>query len=74
MKRVALSKVKDHLSEYLDLAEKEEGIITRHGKPAALSPHLRISLSCFLISDQPFTITVILRNVKNQNPTQLLFP
>ncbi len=36
MKRVALSEVKDHLSEYLDFAEKEEVIITRHGKPAGL--------------------------------------
>ena len=36
MKRVALSKAKDHLSEYLDLAEKEEVIITRHGKPAGV--------------------------------------
>jgi len=36
MKRVALSKVKDHLSEYLVLAEKEEVIITRHGKPAGV--------------------------------------
>jgi prevent-host-death family protein len=36
MRRVALSKVKDHLSEYLDLAEKEEVIITRHGKAAGV--------------------------------------
>ena len=36
MKKVALSDVKDHLSEYLDLAEKEEVIITRHGKPAGI--------------------------------------
>lgn len=36
MKRVALSKVKDHLSEYLNLAEKEEVIITRHGKAAGV--------------------------------------
>ena len=36
MKRIALSEVKDHLSEYLDLAEKEEIIITRHGKPAGV--------------------------------------
>jgi len=36
MKRVALSEVKDHLSEYLDMAEKEEVIITRHGKPAGI--------------------------------------
>ncbi len=36
MKKVALSEVKDHLSEYLDLAENEEVIITRHGKPAGV--------------------------------------
>jgi prevent-host-death family protein len=36
MKKVALSDAKDHLSEYLDLAEKEEVIITRHGKPAGV--------------------------------------
>jgi len=41
MKRVALSKVKDHLSEYLDLAEKEEIIITRHGKAAGVLVGLR---------------------------------
>ncbi|MCX5885087.1 MAG: type II toxin-antitoxin system Phd/YefM family antitoxin [Proteobacteria bacterium] len=36
MKNVSLSEVKDHLSEYLDLAEKEEVIITRHGRPAGV--------------------------------------
>ena len=36
MKKVALSEVKDRLSEYLDWAEKEEVIITRHGKPAGV--------------------------------------
>jgi prevent-host-death family protein len=36
MKRIALSEVKDRLSEYLNLAEKEEIIITRHGKPAGV--------------------------------------
>jgi prevent-host-death family protein len=36
MKRVALSEVKDHLLEYLDIAEKEEVVITRHGKPAGI--------------------------------------
>jgi len=36
MKKIALSEVKDHLSEYLDLAEKEEIVITRHGRPAGL--------------------------------------
>jgi prevent-host-death family protein len=36
MKRVALSEVKDDLSKYLRLAEKEEIVITRHGKPAGV--------------------------------------
>jgi prevent-host-death family protein len=36
MKEVALSKVKDDLSRYLRLAEKEEIVITRHGKPAGV--------------------------------------
>jgi prevent-host-death family protein len=36
MKRVALSKIKDELSRFLRLAEKEQIIITRHGKPAGI--------------------------------------
>lgn len=36
MKKAALSKVKDDLSRYLRLAEKEEIVITRHGKPAGI--------------------------------------
>jgi prevent-host-death family protein len=36
MKQVALSEVKDDLSRYLRQAEKEEIIITRHGKPAGI--------------------------------------
>lgn len=36
MKRIALSEVKDELSKYLRLAEEEEIIITRHGKPAGV--------------------------------------
>jgi prevent-host-death family protein len=36
MREVALSEVKDDLSKYLRLAEKEEIVITRHGKPAGL--------------------------------------
>lgn len=36
MKKVALSEVKDDLSRYLHLAENEEVIITRHGKPAGV--------------------------------------
>lgn len=36
MKKAALSKVKDDLSQYLRLAEKEEVLITRHGRPAGV--------------------------------------
>lgn len=36
MRHVALSEVKDDLSKYLRLAEKEEIVITRHGKPAGV--------------------------------------
>ena len=36
MKRVALSEAKDDLSRYLRQAEKEEILITRHGKPAGV--------------------------------------
>lgn len=36
MKEVSLSEVKDRLSEYLRLAEDEEIIITRHGRPAGI--------------------------------------
>jgi prevent-host-death family protein len=34
MIRAKLSEVKNRLSEYLRLAETEEVVITRHGKPA----------------------------------------
>jgi prevent-host-death family protein len=36
MKKVALSDVKADLSKYLRLAEREEILITRHGKPAGV--------------------------------------
>lgn len=36
MRRIALSEVKDELSKYLRLAEKEKIVITRHGKPAGV--------------------------------------
>lgn len=36
MKKIALSAVKDDLSRYLRLAEKEDIIITRHGKAAGV--------------------------------------
>ncbi len=36
MKKVALSEVKDDLSKFLRAAEKEEVVITRHGKPAGV--------------------------------------
>lgn len=36
MKRAALSEVKDDLSRFLRVAEKEEVLITRHGRPAGV--------------------------------------
>jgi prevent-host-death family protein len=36
MKRIALAEAKNDLSRVLRLAEKEEVIITRHGKPAGV--------------------------------------
>jgi len=36
MKKVALSEVKDGLSRFLRLAENEEIVITRHGRPAGI--------------------------------------
>ena len=36
MKTAALSEVKNDLSKYLRTAEREEVVITRHGKPAGV--------------------------------------
>ena len=36
MKKASLSQVKDDLSKFLGVAEKEEVVITRHGKPAGI--------------------------------------
>ncbi|MEO7912367.1 MAG: type II toxin-antitoxin system Phd/YefM family antitoxin [Roseiflexaceae bacterium] len=36
MKQIPLSEVKNDLSKYLRLAETEEIVITRHGKPAGV--------------------------------------
>ena len=36
MKKAALSAVKDDLSRFLRVAEKEEVVITRHGRPAGV--------------------------------------
>ena len=36
MKQIPLSEVKNDLSKYLRLAEEEDIIITRHGKPAGV--------------------------------------
>lgn len=36
MKKIPLSKAKDDLSRFLRLAEKEDVVITRHGKPAGV--------------------------------------
>ncbi|MBM4246697.1 MAG: type II toxin-antitoxin system Phd/YefM family antitoxin [Deltaproteobacteria bacterium] len=36
MKKIALSEAKDQLSRYLRVAEREEIVIRRHGKPAGV--------------------------------------
>ena len=36
MKTIALSEIKDQLSKFLRLAEREEIVIMRHGKPAGV--------------------------------------
>ena len=36
MKKVALTEIKDQLSKYLRLAERDEVVITRHGRPAGV--------------------------------------
>jgi len=36
MKEIPLADIKDQLSKYLRKAEKEELVITRHGKPAGV--------------------------------------
>jgi len=36
MKKVALTELKDDLSKYLRLAEREQIVITRHGQPAGI--------------------------------------
>jgi prevent-host-death family protein len=36
MRTIALSEIKDQLSKFLRLAEKEEIVIMRHGKPAGV--------------------------------------
>lgn len=36
MKKVPLNQLKDDLSKYLRLAEKEQIVITRHGRPAGI--------------------------------------
>ncbi len=50
MKRVALAKAKEELSQYLRLAEKEDKediVITRHGKPAKVLIAFRSEEDCF---------------------------
>ncbi|MBI5829733.1 MAG: type II toxin-antitoxin system Phd/YefM family antitoxin [Chloroflexi bacterium] len=47
MKTAALNEVKDDLSKYLRLAEKEEILITRHGKPAGVLIGFASEDECF---------------------------
>ncbi|MBI3450850.1 MAG: type II toxin-antitoxin system Phd/YefM family antitoxin [Acidobacteria bacterium] len=41
MKKVALSRVKDDLSKFLRMTEREDVVITRHGEPAGVLIGLR---------------------------------
>ena len=36
MKQIALADVKNHLSQYLHQAERDQIVITKHGKPAGV--------------------------------------
>ena len=36
MKKVALTEIKDQLSKYLRIAERDDVVITRHGRPAGV--------------------------------------
>ena len=57
MKNVALSQVKDDLSKYLRLAELEDVVITRHGRPAGVLIGFRSNDDWFefkLMSDPRF--------------------
>ena len=47
MKKAALSEVKDDLSKYLRIAEKEEVVITRHGKSAGVLIGFQSEDDCF---------------------------
>ncbi len=40
MKIASVKEVKDHLSQYLKTAEKEDVVITKNGKPSAIIHHL----------------------------------
>jgi prevent-host-death family protein len=42
MKTVPLSEVKDDLSRYLREAERQDIVITRHGKPAGPAHRVRV--------------------------------
>ena len=47
MKEVPLSEVKNDLSRYLKEAEKEQIVITRHGKPAGVLIGFESEDECF---------------------------
>ena len=54
MKLVTVAEVKNKLSEYLKLAEKEDVIITRSGKPTAVLHHLgEDELEDYLLEHDP---------------------
>ena len=47
MKEVPLSEVKDNLSRFLREAERQEIVITRHGKPAGVLIDFESEEDCF---------------------------
>ena len=47
MKEVPLSEIKDNLSRFLREAEKQEIVITRHGKPAGILIGFESEDDCF---------------------------
>lgn len=61
MKKIALSEAKDDLSGVLRMAESEEIVITRHGKPAGVLIGFKSEDDCFdyrLENDQRFLARV----------------
>ena len=68
MKKVALSEAKDDLSRILRQAEKEDVIITRHGKPAGDDPWDAWTLEWSTTSPPPEYNFETLPEVRSRRP------